>query len=150
MLLMSPPSEIELRVGGLDLELLNSWLNEALKFDNRLDKKINENYFSYLSNEFEIYKKKIDDAIDEGKFNENITTFFDEKMGDEWNAMVQSEEKNERVKRDSDTFFEENDRNENDRNYRNENNVDENNFQGDNGGDNFVQQYDENGKQVNN
>ena len=152
MLLLAPSTETELKIGGLNITVLNSWFNMAQIIDSEnIDSKgdrieNSENYFSYLSKVFEDYKLVILDAIKSNKFDDNIMKVEDEKMGDEWNAMVQSEEKNERVKRDSDTFFEENDRNENDRNYRNENN--ENNFQGDNGGDNYVQQYDENGMRL--
>ena len=111
MLLLAPSTEKELTIGGLDILKLNSWLNTAQKIENEsIDSKGNkivnsENYFSYLSKVFEEYKIVILSAINSSDFDENMSGIEDEKMGDEWNAMMIAEEKNEGVKRETDNSF---------------------------------------------
>ena len=101
MLLLAPSTEKELTIGGLDIHKLNSWFNTAQKIENEsIDSKGNkivnsENYFSYLSKVFEEYKIVILSAINSSDFDENMSGIEDEKMGDEWNAMMIAEEKNE-------------------------------------------------------
>ena len=111
MLLLAPSTEKELTIGGLNIALLNSWLNTAQKIENdSIDSKGNkiansENYFTYLSKVFEEYKFLILIAIDSGDFDENMSKVDDDKMGDEWNAMMIAEEKNEGIKRETDNSF---------------------------------------------
>ena len=111
MLLLAPSTEKELTIGGLDIHKLNSWFNTAQKIENEsIDSKGNkivnsENYFSYLSKVFEEYKIVILSAINSSDFDENMSGIEDEKMGDEWNAMMIAEEKNEGVKRETDNSF---------------------------------------------
>ena len=81
MLLLAPSTEIELKIGGLDLSVLNSWLNTAQRledkenYDKNGNKIIHEKptlvYFTYLSEKFEEYVKVIEDALAAGKFDEN-------------------------------------------------------------------------------
>ena len=111
MLLLAPSTETELKIGGLNITVLNSWFNMAQIIDSKnIDSKgdrieNSENYFSYLSKVFEDYKLVILDAIKSNKFDDNIMKVEDEKMGDEWNAMMIAEEKNERVKRETDSSY---------------------------------------------
>ena len=101
MLLLAPSTASELEIGKLDLELLNSWLNEAEKietssknYESRQHSDI-PNYFKYVSEKFEKYHTVIEVAIEEGRFNgiTSRTTGDDEKMGEDWNAMISKEEK---------------------------------------------------------
>lgn len=109
MLLLAPSTASELEIGKLDLELLNSWLNEAEKFENLSKNDENRqnldipNYFKYLSEKFEKYNKMLEDAIEEGKFNGILSrsTVDDEKMGEDWNAMISKEEKIDSQNRES-------------------------------------------------
>ena len=111
MLLLAPSTEKELTIGGLNIALLNSWLNTAQKIENdSIDVKGNkienfENYFSYLSKVFEEYKILILNSINSGDFDENMSKVDDDKMGDEWNALMMTEEKNEGIKRETDNSF---------------------------------------------
>ena len=101
MLLLAPSTASELEIGKLDLELLNSWLNEAEKSEK--SPKIDENrktsdlpnYFKYLSEKFEEYNSVLEVAIEEGRFNGVISRIIgdDEKMGEDWSAMLSKEEK---------------------------------------------------------
>lgn len=101
MLLLAPSTASELEIGKLDLELLNSWLNEAEKTEK--SPKIDENrkasdlphYFKYLSEKFEEYNSVLEVAIEEGRFNGVMSRIIgdDEKMGEDWSAMLSKEEK---------------------------------------------------------
>jgi hypothetical protein len=103
MLLLAPSTASELEIGKLDLELLNSWLNEAERTEK--SPKIDENrktsdlpnYFKYLSEKFEEYNSVLEEAIEEGRFNGVMSRIIgdDEKMGDDWSVMLSKEEKME-------------------------------------------------------
>lgn len=101
MLLLAPSTASELEIGKLDLELLNSWLNEAEKsekspkFDENRKTSDLSNYFKYLSEKFEEYNSVLEMAIEEGRFNGVMSRIIgdDEKMGEDWSAMLSKDEK---------------------------------------------------------
>lgn len=113
MLLLAPSTQSELDIGGLDLKCLNAWLDKAkevekLSTDYDANRKAGEppGYFRYLSEKFEQYKSLLLLAIEDGKFNEiDAKVAEDEKMGDEWQAMMNTEEENENQKRESEEYF---------------------------------------------
>ena len=106
MLLLAPSTASELEVGNLDLKLLNSWLDGALDAerkskDSDASRKAGEppSYFRYLSAKFEDYKTLLEKAIEDGKLI--VSNGEEEKIGDEWNSIINNEEKNESEKRES-------------------------------------------------
>ena len=109
MLLLAPSTASELEIGKLDLKLLNSWLNEAEKLeissknDESRSNSDHPNYFKHLSEKFEEYYTVLEKGIEDGKFNGIISrsTVDDEKMGEDWNAMISKEEKIENQNNES-------------------------------------------------
>lgn len=106
MLLLAPSTASELKVGNLDLKLLNSWLDgataaEKKSRDSDASRKSGElpGYFRYLSAKFEDYKSLMEQAIEDGDLI--VSSGEEEKIGDEWNAILNTEEKNDDEKRDS-------------------------------------------------
>ena len=106
MLLLAPSTASELEAGNLDLKLLNSWLDGAMDAerksrDSDASRKPGElpGYFRYLSAKFEDYKSLLEAAIEDGKLI--VSSGEEEKIGDEWNAIINTEEKNENEKRDA-------------------------------------------------
>jgi hypothetical protein len=106
MLLLAPATASELEVGNLDLKLLNSWLDGAMDAERKskvsdASRKAGElpGYFRYLSAKFEDYKSLLEQAMEEGKLI--VSSGEEEKIGDEWNAIINTEEKNDNEKRDS-------------------------------------------------
>jgi hypothetical protein len=83
MMLLAPSTEMEVKIGGLDLNVLNQWLNEAMSINNQVDKvqnydsrSINNlkdekelNYFSFLSMKWEEYVHKLNIEVDKGRYD---------------------------------------------------------------------------------
>lgn len=81
MILLAPSTEMEVKIGGLDLNVLNLWLNEAMtyqvdkvqNYDSRSIDSIKDdnklNYFSFLSMKWEEYVHKLNIEVDKGRYD---------------------------------------------------------------------------------
>ena len=108
MLLLAPSTAAELAAGGLNIVQVNHWLNSAQNIET---KNLQPNtvrsstgsaqYFESISGRLEEYKSRLELAIANGQFDDDGgKASEDEKMGDEWSAMMADGENSDDRKRE--------------------------------------------------
>ena len=96
MLLLAPSTAAELSAGSLDIPQLNNWLNKAqdIEIKNQPPGAVRTStgsteYFEFISRKLEEYKVKLELSISSGQFDDDGGKVNeDEKMGDDWNAII--------------------------------------------------------------
>ena len=107
MLLLAPSTAAELATGELDIPQLNNWLNKAQEIEMKnlqpgavRTSTGSAEYFEFISRKLEGYKVKLENAISNGQFDDDGKVNEEEKMGDDWNAIIADGENNDERKRE--------------------------------------------------